>query len=189
MAQELHNIYCAPAKNLHLVRNVSPFVALSPAVYHERIIFLIHSSFTTTTPEHAPQSGQHDILQEYPVHHQPLQDLPVDKQRHKEPHWRENLQSGETRANILHNIKNAFHHILRPDLLETGCIVGSESCKKLCYSMFFTDLTPPALHRLHFVISDFRPPFVLARRLFGDCSRVVPLEVIRGLLKVLLGDR
>ena len=28
------------------------------------------------------------------VHHQPLQDLPVDKRRHQEPLWRENLQSG-----------------------------------------------------------------------------------------------
>ena len=55
------------------------------------------SSFTlpsTTTPEHALQSGQHDLLQEHRVHHQPLQDLPVDKRRHQEPLWRENLQSG-----------------------------------------------------------------------------------------------
>ena len=55
------------------------------------------SSFTlpsTTTPEHALQSGQHDLLQEHPVHHQPLQDHPVDKWRHQEPLWRENLQSG-----------------------------------------------------------------------------------------------
>ena len=55
------------------------------------------SSFTllsTTTPEHALQSGQHDLLKEHPVHHQPLRDLPVDKQRHQEPLWRENLQCG-----------------------------------------------------------------------------------------------
>ena len=55
------------------------------------------SSFTlpsTTTQEHALQSGQDDLLQEHPVHHQHLQDLPVDKRRHQEPPWRENLQSG-----------------------------------------------------------------------------------------------
>ena len=55
------------------------------------------SSFTllsTTTPERALQSGTHDPLQEHPVHHQPLQDLPVDKRRHQEPLLRENLQSG-----------------------------------------------------------------------------------------------
>ena len=53
------------------------------------------SSFTlpsTTTPEHAAQSG-HDLLQEHPAH-QPLQALPVDKQRHQELPWCENLQSG-----------------------------------------------------------------------------------------------
>ena len=49
---------------------------------------------STTTPEHALQRGQHDLLQEHPVHHQLLQDLRVDKQRHQEPLWRENLQSG-----------------------------------------------------------------------------------------------
>ena len=55
------------------------------------------SSFTlpsTTTPEHAAQSGQHDPLREHPVHHAHLQALPVDKLRHQESLWRENLQSG-----------------------------------------------------------------------------------------------
>ena len=55
------------------------------------------SSFTlpsSTTPEHAPQLGQHDLLQEHPVHHKPPEDLPVDRQRHQESLWRENLQSG-----------------------------------------------------------------------------------------------
>ena len=57
------------------------------------------SSFTlrsTTTQEHAAQSGHHDLLKEHQVHHQPLQDLPVDKRRHQEPLWREYLQSGGT---------------------------------------------------------------------------------------------
>ena len=55
------------------------------------------SSFTlpsTTTQEHAVQSGQHDLLQKHPVHHEHLQALPVDKQRHQESLCRENLQSG-----------------------------------------------------------------------------------------------
>ena len=55
------------------------------------------SSFTlpsTTTPEHALQSGQLDLLQQHLVHHQPLQDLTVDKRRYQEPLSRENLQSG-----------------------------------------------------------------------------------------------
>ena len=50
---------CAPEKNLSPgVAHVSPFVVLSPAVYHEHIIFFIHSSLyhdtrtrsTTGTP-------------------------------------------------------------------------------------------------------------------------------------------
>ena len=49
---------------------------------------------STTTPEHALQSGQHDHLQEHPVHHQPPQGLPVDKQRNQESVWRGSLQSG-----------------------------------------------------------------------------------------------
>ena len=55
------------------------------------------SSFTlpsTTTQEHALQSGQHDPLQEQPAHHKHLQALPVAKQRHQESLWRENMQSG-----------------------------------------------------------------------------------------------
>ena len=64
------------------------------------------SSFTlpsTTTPEPALQSGQHDLLQEHPVHHQPLQAIPVEKHRYREePLWRENLQSdGNLRTNHL----------------------------------------------------------------------------------------
>ena len=55
------------------------------------------SSFTlpsTTTPEHALQWGQHDLLQEHPVHHQPLQERPIEKHRYQEPLLRENQQSG-----------------------------------------------------------------------------------------------
>ena len=55
------------------------------------------SSFTLpslTTPEHAQQSGQHDLLQEHLVHHAHLQALPVDKLRHQESLWREDRQSG-----------------------------------------------------------------------------------------------
>ena len=55
----------------------------------------------TTTPEHALQSGPHDQLQEHPVHHEHLQALPVDKQRHQEPLWLENRRVAETRARQL----------------------------------------------------------------------------------------
>ena len=48
--------------------------------------------FSTTTPEHALQSGQTRSIQEYPVHHQPLQEHPVDKLRYQESLWRENQQ-------------------------------------------------------------------------------------------------
>ena len=55
------------------------------------------SSFTLpspTTQEHAAQSVQNGHLQEHPAHHAHLHALPVDKQRHQESLWRENLQSG-----------------------------------------------------------------------------------------------
>ena len=85
-------IFCAREKSLSSgVAHVSPFVFLSPAVYHEHIIFLIHSS---TTQEHAAQSVQSCHLQEHPAHHEHLQALPGDKLRHQESLWRENLQSG-----------------------------------------------------------------------------------------------
>ena len=58
-----------------------------------RPLLLSHLPFTTSTP-----SSSFTLLSsttpEHAVHHQPLQDLPVDKRRHQEPLWRENLQSG-----------------------------------------------------------------------------------------------
>ena len=84
---------CAWKESVIWSAHVSPFVALTLA----RTTSTSSSSFTlpsTTTPEHVLQSGQNDLLQEHPVHHQPLHDLPVDKQRHQGPLWRENLQSG-----------------------------------------------------------------------------------------------
>ena len=93
LAQELHDIFVrlkiALSSGLHMSH---PFVGLSPAVHHEHIFFLIHPP--TTTPEHALQSGQHDLLQEQPVRHQPLQERPVENYRYQEPLWRENQQSG-----------------------------------------------------------------------------------------------
>ena len=38
-----------------------------------------------------------------------------------------------------------------------GCICHLGSCEKVEYSILSTDLAPPALHRIHFVISYFRP--------------------------------
>ena len=53
------------------------------------------SSFTlpsTTTPEHAAQPVQHNQLREHPGRHAHLQALPVDKLRHQESLWREDLK-------------------------------------------------------------------------------------------------
>ena len=64
---------------------------------------------------------------------------------------------------------------------ETGGTVGSEFHERVDYSIFSVDLAPRALRRLHFVISDFRPPSVsqsseaALQRLLA--SRVI--EVIR----------
>ena len=82
---------CAWKESVIWSAHVSPFVGLSPATSTSSSSFTLPS---ISTPEHAAQSGQHDLLQEHPVHNQPLQAFPVDKQRHQESLWRENLQSG-----------------------------------------------------------------------------------------------
>ena len=85
----------------HLVLHMSHPLLLSHLPFTTSTSSSSFTLLSTTTPEHAAQSGQHDLLQEHPVHHQFLQDLPVDKRRHQEPFWRENLQSGGNQ-NILH---------------------------------------------------------------------------------------
>ena len=64
---------------------------------------------------------------------------------------------------------------------KTGGIGRSESCEKVEYSILSPDLASPALRCLHSVISDIRHQVVLspARRLSANCSRAVPLEVVR----------
>ena len=54
------------------------------------------SSFTlpSTTQEHSPQPEQQEQLREHPIHHAHLQALSVDKLRHQESLWREDLQGG-----------------------------------------------------------------------------------------------
>ena len=54
------------------------------------------SSFTlrSATPGHALQSGQQELLRDHQVHNAHLQAFPVDKLRHQESLWSENLQSG-----------------------------------------------------------------------------------------------
>ena len=94
LAQELHNIFVRLKRTCHLVLHMSHPCWMTHLPF---IISTSSSSFTlpeATTREHVLQSGHHDLLQEHPVHHQPLQDLPVDKLRHQESLWRENLQSG-----------------------------------------------------------------------------------------------
>ena len=88
---------CAPEKNLSSGLHMSHPLLFS---HLPRTTSTSSSSFTllpTTTPEHALQSGQHDLL-----HHQPLQASQVEKHRYQEePLWRENLQSdGNLRTNI-----------------------------------------------------------------------------------------
>ena len=81
LAQEWHYIFCAPEKNLSSGAHMSHPQLLSHWTFTTSTS---SSSFTlpsTTTPEHALQSGQHDLLQEHPVHHQPLQECPVEKHR------------------------------------------------------------------------------------------------------------
>ena len=85
---------CAPEKNLSSGLHMSHPLLLSHMPFTTSTS---SSSFTlpsTTTQEHAAQSGQHDLLQEHPVHHEHLRALLVDKQRHQESLWRQDLQSG-----------------------------------------------------------------------------------------------
>ena len=85
---------CAWKESSHLVSHMSHPLLLSHLPFTSSTS---SSSFTlpsTTTQEHAAQPVQHGHLQEHPVHHAHLQALPVDKQRHQESLWRENLQSG-----------------------------------------------------------------------------------------------
>ena len=55
-------------------------------------------------------------------------------------------------------IKEMNESVFALNLLETGGIGCSESCEKVDYSILSTGLASPALHRLHSMISDFRPP-------------------------------
>ena len=57
-------------------------------------------------------------------------------------------------------IREVNETVFALNMLETGCIGLSESCEEVEYSMFSTDLASLAFHRLHSVISDFRPPRV-----------------------------
>ena len=94
LAQELQCHLCALEKNPSSGPHMSHPSLLSHLPFTTSTS---SSSFTlpsTTKQEHAAKSGQHDHLQEHPVPHEHLQALPVDKQRHQESLWRENLQSG-----------------------------------------------------------------------------------------------
>ena len=102
LTQELHNIFVRLRRVCHLV-----WFMTHPCWLLPRLSFTTStssSSFTlasTTTPEHAQQSGQYDLLQEHPVHHQPLQEQQVQKHRYQEPPCRENQQSGGNPRNTL----------------------------------------------------------------------------------------
>ena len=90
----LHFIFVRLKRVCHLVLHMSHPLLISHLPFTTSTS---SSSFTlpsTTTQEHAAQPVQHDQLQKHPVHHQLLQALAVDKLRHQESLWRENLQSG-----------------------------------------------------------------------------------------------
>ena len=74
------------------VLHVSSLVALSLAVHLEHLIFLIHSSFYDTRTRST--IGTTRASPRTPVHHAHLQAPSVDKLRHQESLWREDLQSG-----------------------------------------------------------------------------------------------
>ena len=74
-------------------------------------------------------------------------------------------------------IREVNDNVFALNFLETGGIGYSESCEKVEYSIFSKDLLSPALHRLHSVISNFRPPSGVESG--GDCSLAVPLEFAR----------
>ena len=58
------------------------------------------------------------------------------------------------------------------NFLVTGGVVGrSESSEKVEHSILPTGLTSPALHRLHSVTSDFRPPSVTESTACESCHR------------------
>ena len=64
----LHNIFVRLKRICHLVRTCltlcCSLTCRLPRAHH-----LPHSFFLLPRPEHALQSGQHDLLQEHPVHH------------------------------------------------------------------------------------------------------------------------
>ena len=94
LALELQRHLCAPEKNLSSGSHMSHHLLLSQLPCTTSTA---SSSFTlpsTTTPEHALQARQHNLLQEHPVHHQPHPERPVEKQPHQEPMCRGNQQSG-----------------------------------------------------------------------------------------------
>ena len=121
-SHELQCHLCAPDKSLSSGQHMSHPLLLT----HLPRTTSTSSSFTlpsTTTPEHAVQSGQHDLLQEHPVHHQALQAILVDKHRYQQLLWHENLQSDG-------NLRNTLSTILE-DSLGAGIIPAPASAGTL----------------------------------------------------------
>ena len=136
-AQKLQRHLCAPEKSLSSGPHMSHPLLLS---HLPRTTSTSSSSFTlpsTTTPEHALQSGQHDLLQEHPVHHQPLQERLVEKHRYQEPLWRENQQSGG-------NLRNTSSTGYEPKELATKGLATKElATKKLATVARISRITDP----------------------------------------------
>ena len=90
----LHFIFVCLTRICHLVLHMSHPSLFSHPPFATSTSSSSFTLLSTTTQEHAAQPVQYDQLREHPVHHAHLQALPVDKQRHQESLWRENLLSG-----------------------------------------------------------------------------------------------
>ena len=117
-------ICCALDKSLSSGQHMSHPLLLShlPCTTSTSSSSTSSSSFallSTTTPEHALHSGQHDLLQEHPVHHKLLRARPVEKDRYQEPLWRENMQSDG-------NLRNTFSTGYEPKELATKELATKE---------------------------------------------------------------
>ena len=69
---------CAPKKNLTSGQHMSHLLLFSHLPFTTSTSSSSFTLLTTTTQEHAVQSGQHDLLQEHPVHHAHPQALQVE---------------------------------------------------------------------------------------------------------------
>ena len=90
----LHFIFVRMKRICHLVLHMSHPLLFSHLPFTTSTSSSSFTLLSTTTQEH----------EEHPVHHTHLQALPVDKLRHQESLWREDLQSGGNPHDISHRL-------------------------------------------------------------------------------------